>query len=300
MSDLILYVYAESPVHAGAGTGIGAIDLPIQREQITQYPMIQGGGVKGALRSHVDEDRWGSEKSVVFGPETTPGQPPANAGCITVGDARLLLFPIRSLKGVFVWTTSRSVLARFLRDCHPGNNVPALPDEPAKDHAYATNAVCEDGKVVLEDFMYLQSNPNPNLAAQWGEWLRNNALPSGDVYDTFYRPSLKQKLVILPDDDFRDFVRYSTQVITRIALDDGMKTVSDGPFTIELLPAESLLYVPMGVQKPRAEHPTLKTRDSVKTWLTSQAFGQQITQPHIQIGGDETTGYGQVTLHWGN
>jgi CRISPR-associated protein Cmr4 len=261
--------------------------------------MIQGGGIKGALRSHVAPNM-SSQKDEVFGPETTPGQPPANAGCVTFGDARLLLFPIRSLKGVFVWATSRSVLARFLRDCHPGNDVPALPDEPPADHAYATDAVCEDGKVVLEDFMYSQSNPNPNPAEDWGKWFMNNALPSGGVYDCFYKPALSQKLVILPDDDFRDFVRYSTQVITRIALDDGTKTVSDGPFTIELLPAESLLYVPMGVQKPRAQNPGLTSKDQVKQWLTTQAFGQQITQPHIQIGGDETTGYGQVTLRWGN
>ncbi len=35
-----LYLYTETPLHAGAGSGLSSIDLPIQRERTTQYPMI--------------------------------------------------------------------------------------------------------------------------------------------------------------------------------------------------------------------------------------------------------------------
>ena len=50
-SQLIFY-YAVSPIHMGAGSAIGAIDSPIQREVHTQHPMFAGSGLKGALRHH--------------------------------------------------------------------------------------------------------------------------------------------------------------------------------------------------------------------------------------------------------
>ena len=41
-----------SPVHMGAGSAVGAIDNPIQREVHTRYPVIAGSGLKGAVRHH--------------------------------------------------------------------------------------------------------------------------------------------------------------------------------------------------------------------------------------------------------
>ena len=46
----ILFLYTETPLHAGSGTSVGTVDLPIQRERHTDYPLIQGSGIKGGLR----------------------------------------------------------------------------------------------------------------------------------------------------------------------------------------------------------------------------------------------------------
>jgi len=43
-------MYAEEPIHAGAGTSTGTIDLPIQRERHINVPKIEGSGVRGAIR----------------------------------------------------------------------------------------------------------------------------------------------------------------------------------------------------------------------------------------------------------
>src|SRR5437660_1291383 len=51
-----LYLYTETPLHAGAGSGLSSIDLPIQRERTTQYPLIQSSGVKGKLRADKQVD----------------------------------------------------------------------------------------------------------------------------------------------------------------------------------------------------------------------------------------------------
>lgn len=45
-----IFIYCVSPVHMGAGAAIGVIDNPIQRERHTEYPMIAGSGLKGAIR----------------------------------------------------------------------------------------------------------------------------------------------------------------------------------------------------------------------------------------------------------
>ncbi|HPB82071.1 MAG TPA: RAMP superfamily CRISPR-associated protein, partial [Spirochaetota bacterium] len=49
----IISLYAVSPLHAGSGSIIGAVDLPIQRERHTGWPHVQASGLKGALRAHV-------------------------------------------------------------------------------------------------------------------------------------------------------------------------------------------------------------------------------------------------------
>lgn len=50
----IAIMYAVSPCHAGSGSSLGVVDLPIQRERHTNWPMIQSSGVKGAFRANFD------------------------------------------------------------------------------------------------------------------------------------------------------------------------------------------------------------------------------------------------------
>src|SRR5581483_12151182 len=109
----LLFTYVETPLHAGTARGLGAVDLPIQRERTTDYPMIQGSSLKGRLRAEVTA-RLPERVQAIFGPPT--GNASEHAGALSVGDARILLFPVRSLAGVFAWTTSVDVLARFQRD----------------------------------------------------------------------------------------------------------------------------------------------------------------------------------------
>lgn len=39
-------LHAISPVHAGAGSATGAVDLPIQRERHTGWPLLSGWSVR--------------------------------------------------------------------------------------------------------------------------------------------------------------------------------------------------------------------------------------------------------------
>ncbi len=54
----IYWLHTLSPTHAGIGRGVGYIDLPIDRDGVTGWPIIRGsafkGGVGGLLRREDD------------------------------------------------------------------------------------------------------------------------------------------------------------------------------------------------------------------------------------------------------
>ena len=45
-----LFLQCQTPLHAGSGSEIGLVDLPIQRERHTTFPKIEASSLKGALR----------------------------------------------------------------------------------------------------------------------------------------------------------------------------------------------------------------------------------------------------------
>ena len=50
-----LFLVCESPLHAGSGSELGIIDLPIQRERHTNFPKIEGSSLKGCIREAFEE-----------------------------------------------------------------------------------------------------------------------------------------------------------------------------------------------------------------------------------------------------
>jgi CRISPR-associated protein Cmr4 len=238
---------------------------------------------------------------VLFGPEPKPGQASEYAGCVSPHDARLLLFPIRSLVGVFAWATCPFVLERFKREMiaagFPVNwDVPTLPANSQQALvAYDDTIVAEgkDGKkvVVLEEFAFEAQKDNG--AKQIADWLKNYAFPQSDEYKPF-RDWLPKRFVILPDDAFRDFTQLATEVIARIRLKPETKTVAEGAlWTEEHLPSETLLYAPIFVSKPLA--PNANQLGLTDSDAVLQAL-RDLQLDRLQIGGDETVGRGIVKV----
>ena len=292
----ILFLYVETPLHAGTGAGLGAVDLPIQRERITGYPLVQASSIKGVLRNAAEQQKGKTSSEVIttFGPEKSD-----HAGAFSPGDARILLFPVRSLLGIFAWTTSPHALNRFIRDAGFANKNLAwqAPNLPDSDTALVcrNNDISADNQVVLEEFSFkVQENDEVNKIA---DCLVHNALPTGDEYD-YWHKVFPKRLIILPDDDFREFTRFSTEVVTRVQLDNDKKTVKPGAlWTEENLPTDTLLYVPVYATRPRSND---KKPDG---WQTEQHVldfvRQTVTQAgRVQIGGNETIGRGIVAVRW--
>jgi CRISPR-associated protein Cmr4 len=305
----MLYLYVESPLHAGTGRGLGAVDLPVQRERVTGYPLVQASGIKGALRSECEKRVKGNEKEeakikFVFGPDTKNA--PDHAGAVSPGDARLLLFPVRALAGVFAWTTSADALARFQRVLMAVGEKPAwtIPEVLDKGSALtATNTtVIAGGKVVLDEFSFTpKSDQGVDALAKW---LAGNVLPTGEEY-AYWRKKMLTSIVILPEDAFRDFTQFATEVVTRVKLDSATKTVESGAlWTEENLPVDTLLYVPFAateVRRPKSKDDSDPRPGALRTGKDALGFvATHLDSQRIQLGGDETVGRGTVSLRFGN
>jgi CRISPR-associated protein Cmr4 len=306
----MLYLYVETPLHAGVGSGLSSIDLPIQRERTTQYPMIQGSGIKGKLRSAAyaategKEPTWTIEDvAIVFGPENGSD----HAGALIAGDARILLFPVRSLNGVFAYTTSYDVLNRFMRDMNRGGGALRwdLQEEKTDDSKHVAlvtkpSRVTANNMLVLEEFSFIaETKPEVDKVTTW---IAENVIPQTEEYK-YWREKIKDSLVILPEDDFRDFVLNATEIITRISINRETKTATGTAlWTEEHLPTDTLLYVPIYATQARKmkkdgnkDVPAMQAGE-----ILDKARSLEVSQKgYLQLGGDETVGRGIVRMRWG-
>lgn len=286
----ILFVYVETPLHAGTGRGLGGVDLPIQRERVTGYPIVQASSLKGRLRAEARGRLPANEFEAIFGPETDRASD--HAGALSPGDARILLFPVRSLAGVFAWTTSTDVLARFLRDAEIAGLKAgwSVPPEPGQGEVLVSGEELKvEDKVVLEEFTF--SLRQDDAVKAIGEWLAANALPQGDEH-RYWRDALPRRLAVLPRDAFRDFVLFSTEIATRVQLDPKTKTVAEGPWTEEHLPVDTLLYAPLMATPTRAKNGVKLSGAEVLAKVSGLELIRTV------LGGDETVGRGMVSLRF--
>jgi CRISPR-associated protein Cmr4 len=300
----LLFIYVETPLHAGTGRGLGALDLPIQRERTTQYPIVQASSLKGRLRAACRESGMKPDDlKVIFGPDPRIDQtqkPDEHAGALSTGDARLLLFPVRSLAGVFAWTTSVDALARFRREAEIAESKPkpdwGLPPEPdgRSSQCWVNGTTLKAGEsVVLEEFSFTPDQAHADTVKKIGEWLEDRALPETG-YD-YWKKALPEKLCILPEDAFRDFVLYATEVQTHIALNPKTKTVDTEKgalWTSESLPVDTLLYTPLMATQSRANNGVKMSGHDILQKII------HLKLDRTQLGGDETTGQGWVALRF--
>jgi CRISPR-associated protein Cmr4 len=289
----VLFLYCESPLHAGAGEG-GVIDLPIQRESHTNLPKIESSSLKGALRETMRKIVTKDELFAAFGPEKTND---AARGALSFTDARLLLFPVRSAKGIFAWVTCPWAINRFLKDISlcPGATVPAwgggvqLTDNEAQvpaNNCPLLHSVGGVDQLMLEEYVFIAKKVDAQIGGKpIGEWLADHALPTGT--GQFWKDAMKSSLVIVPDEAFRDFATLHTEVVTRNKIDPDTGTVEGTAlFTEEYLPSDSLLYAVV------AASPEFKKGGGNNAANMMAIFDR--TPEIVQLGGNATIGKGLI------
>ena len=286
------FFYALSPVHMGAGTATGFVDNPIQRERHTRHPSFAGSGIKGAIRQ-----KFGAGEAtpalvdVMFG--AGPGAEVLHAGAVSFGDAQLLLFPVRSLRGAYVYATSPGALARAQRllemtGASADWSVPALEEGQA---LVANTALLSEGNGLhLEAFEYA-ARAEARVSAIAAE-IAESGLPKTNAC-AWFKEKIQSDLVVLHDTDFAYFSENATLVEAHVRIDSKTGTAKvGGLFYTECLPPESLLVAPVMASQTRApinEHKFTAKEVMAKmyTFLDGEV---------LQVGGDATTGRGLVSV----
>lgn len=275
--SLLLLFHALSPVHAGTGQGVGAIDLPIARERVTEFPIIPGSSLKGVLRSQCPDKE---VQKALFGPETEGAS--EHAGSVHLGDLQILLFPVRSLKGVFAYATCPLVLSRFQRDLaalgQKGWKVPELKQE-SQCQVSSGSALIAEQRLYLEELDFTGAT-SPELD-NWAAYIEKSAgIPENH---------LKSRICLVHDDVFAYFSTTATDIRARIRLQEDTKTVQRGALWYEeSLPAEAILWS-VGLVDPV---PTVRGKRSGwdASGLTKEL--KQLSERPLQLGGKTTVGRG--------
>lgn len=237
------WIHAVSPLHIGAGRGVGYIDLPVVREKVTGWPYAPGSAIKGVLADHhgaTDEERDKCPKlRAAFG---KAGDQDSNSGSIVFTDARLVCLPVRSFYGTFAWCTSAMALARLKRDLELASQPQGLPKlapvERSKVLFVEGSDLCSgrDKQVYFEDLDFV-GTASPE-AGQWAESLAKWVFPD----DADWQAVFRKRFAVLPDEAFDFLSETGTEVNARIRIDDKRKTVAGGALWYEeSLPVESIL-----------------------------------------------------------
>jgi CRISPR-associated protein Cmr4 len=288
----LLFIHAQTGLHPGSGTALGTVDLPIQRERHTQWPVIPGSTLKGILRdAYRTRERNGPAREdwlAAFGPESSEAD--KHAGALSLTDARILAFPVRSLKGVFAWVTCPAVLERYNRDLALLKSIPASTElEPIQipklEETHFTvskegdqSLVVDKSHLVLEEYEFTRV-PNGSIESNLIKLIKKAVHPLSSN-------SVESRMAILHDNWFTHFVRHATEVTARIALNYESKTAKGTAlFYEEFLPAETLFYSMVLASASRRD-------GHAKGSAEIMSYLRNSLPSLLQIGGNETIGKG--------
>ncbi|BCS82311.1 type III-B CRISPR module RAMP protein Cmr4 [Anaerocellum diazotrophicum] len=252
--DVILTTYyCETPLHMGSGQSISYVDLPIQREKHTDFPVIWSSSIKGVARDRALRSGWSRTKLLyIFGSEADESPDNLVSSCISFTDAKILFYPVRSAKGIFAWITCPFVIKRFIQEiegagilCNNHDMLNAIINWTN----YIETPISQNKVVLLDSSAYIKNSSEKVILE---EFEFSSEVKSDTVIINFFKDilptnilteELEKRLAIVSDDIFSVFVKYAVEIRTRIRIDQTTGVVDDKAlFTEELLPSESIFY----------------------------------------------------------
>ena len=293
----------------GAGSSIGAIDQPVQRERHTGFPIIPASSLKGSLADQWPADlqdgkknslrvltRKEGDKNVIdevresawlFGSNNDKA---AFSGSLLFGEARLLAFPIRSARGSFAWITSPLLIQRAARDGAVSGALPESITEPRDEQALF--AVGEDSKLAIDDKLVLEEytfGHAGDAPADLGKALKN-CLPDDPLWQ-----HVEDRLVVVSNGMMSFFAKNACEIAQHVKINDETGTAEPGAlFNQENVPSDTLFYSVLHAFKSRV--PTGEFKDK-KPEEVFQAFSGKVNSDSVfQFGGDASTGLGYCSL----
>lgn len=288
MQTKIFHLHALSALHVGTGQGVGVVDLPIARAKATNLPLVPGSALKGVLRDEAAQ-QWkldGQQIKSLFGPDNTVED--SHAGALALGDAHLLLLPIRSFAGTVAYATCPFILRRYARDHN--TDIPVVGLVKSETAAVTNNSMLyvdkAETKLALED-LDLSANTVESVD-QWADYIAAQLYPDSVSQAEAWREQVTQRFVILPDDIFSFLADTATEVRMRIRLDRQTRMVQNGAlWSEENLPAEAVLWGVMGIGAARDKSGA--SEEEMAKLVRNQELA-------LQIGGKHTVGRGLCRL----
>jgi CRISPR-associated protein Cmr4 len=279
----VLGLYTETPLHCGAEGGTGYVDLPVQRERHTQYPVIPGSTIKGVLRDELSD--LGKDKiAAIFGAEDA-----SSPGTVSFGDGILVAFPVRSSGAPFHWVTCPFVLERAFRSLGAAFTI----KPPAPHRAWGGGE--KEESVLLEEIR-LRTTPGSDFFGDASSALGKllEILPGGDSF-AYTRKLFARRLLIVSDADFKELVETGTEVLTRIKLNlhGTTRTIKRETLTAEESEAASDIDLQGNLFVEEVVPPETLFLTSLRAGGQAEDFLTALKKhPVIRLGGDETIGRG--------
>lgn len=297
-SSRLYFIHCLTPVHIGAGQGVGLVDLPIMRERVTEWPLIPGSSLKGAQKEYFRQsgtfdDSW---LQAAFG---KPGDQEGHAGALVLSDSRILTFPVASRYGTFAYVTCPLAIKRMIRDTAAAEirmYVPNLNEIERKltgqnkvivgtgsvvaGQKIPSANISESKKAVYLDEFHCEAEEDSSFE-QWKRWLADQLFD-----DNLSKSILAERLVLVSDEAFQYFVTMCCDISPRIRIHSDTKTTVDRALWYEeYLPTESILYGMVWCDKIYASNHQLTEQKLLET------LDKEII---LQIGGNVSIGKGRV------
>jgi len=312
-SGLITY-YALTPIHVGAGSSVSYIDLPVQRERHTSFPIMAGSGIKGVFRALAERELETGKVNIIFGPENGS----EGSSCVAFTDAKILLYPVRSVKNTFAWITCPFVLKRFKEDLESTGkekedfSIPKVSDDKIIVASNSPLIINNNSKsnnnskyVGLEEFVFDVDNTQnaDNLINAISKYIPNTETTKNNQNKetTETTQNLSARFAIVSDNVFTDLVNYAVEVRTRIKIDQTTGTASSGAlFTVEMVPSETIFYSLVFADEPKIKNNSNDNSNNDTNGVINKIKKLIDNNKVIQVGGDETIGLGFVKVKFIN
>lgn len=314
----VFFMNCETALHAGAGEGSGGIDNPIQREKTTQFPKIESSGLKGAIKDayrmllKLQAQGGGlsfDEFKLVFGNDDNGDQHSA----IAFDDAKILLFPVRSAKGVFSWITSARALYRFQLDLNRLGDFEKIQFSDLKSdlknneiQVFSDALLNTQKQAIFEEYLFKKfdesipkitvgntiNSKEKTTTKPISEFLADIIYPGQD--NAYWNMLLRNQLAIVSDEMFRNIVLLHTEVRTRNKINPETGTADGGKlFVDEHVPTNALFYTICGIMDPYIKPTPTAALTATKITEKMEPFWSNRI---IQLGGNYTIGKGLLRL----
>jgi CRISPR-associated protein Cmr4 len=290
--ELVL-IKAITNLHPGVGRTGDLIDLPVQKDNLG-FPTLYSSSLKGALKSafwllpNVNRE---TVKNL-FGSEP---EEETFSSAIAILDAFIVVFPVRSLEGVYAFATSPLLLKRLNELLKiTGKTYDYVLD--LSDYSVSKGAcqVSQDAKKMFE-ITPLNGKLviNEDLVIECSIQHSDNIKKLEDLLGIEHG-----RLILLSDDDVLNALEKSLVRVTRIAIDREKKVVKEGAlWTEEYVPWNTVFATLILYSRSKKPNSDLQTPSRVK-----EEFHKLLerTRNYLIIGGNETVGRGIVNLYFPN